>query len=41
MVFAVLFATVFATVALSAVGWANAREVLGYEQEAKRYLKRL
>jgi hypothetical protein len=34
-VLAVLFAAVFAAVALSGIGCANARQVLGYEQEAK------
>jgi hypothetical protein len=38
--FAVLFAAGFALVALPAVGCANARQVLGYEQEAKPYLRR-
>jgi hypothetical protein len=39
-VFAVLLAAVFAAVALSAVGCVNARQVLGYEQEAKPNLTR-
>jgi hypothetical protein len=39
-VFTVLFLAGFAFVALSAVWGANARQVLGYEQDAKPYLKR-
>ena len=39
-VFAVLFLAGFATVALSAVWCANARQVLDYEQEAKPNLMR-
>jgi hypothetical protein len=39
-VFSVLFAASFATVALTTVGGANARQVLGYEQEAKPNLTR-
>jgi hypothetical protein len=39
-VLAVLFAASFAAVALSAVWCVNARQVLGYEQEAKPNLTR-
>jgi hypothetical protein len=40
-IFSVLFAASFAAVALTTIGGANARQVHGYEQEAKPNLKRL